>query len=169
MCSRDVLTPAQRTLCMRAVRSEGTGPEMRVRRLLHKQGFRYALHKKDLPGRPDLAFVARRKAIFVHGCFWHKHSCKAGRKIPRTNADYWALKRSRTVARDRAAVQKLKDAGWSVLVIWECQTHAEMLPRLMRFLKADAPEALNTAKKHREVGRRKAVLTQGRPALTLNA
>jgi DNA mismatch endonuclease (patch repair protein) len=119
--SADNLTPEQRQRTMRRVRSVDTGPEMTVRRLAHGLGYRYRLHRKDLPGKPDLVFPARRKVIFVHGCFWHGHDCKAGRKQPKTNADYWTVKLGRNRARDLANQALLREHGWDVLVIWECR------------------------------------------------
>jgi DNA mismatch endonuclease, patch repair protein len=118
----DVLTPEQRSACMRAVGSKNTAPEMRVRRLAHAMGYRYALHARKLPGRPDLVFVSRRKIIFVHGCFWHKHKCRHGRVSPATNSNYWNGKRERNVERDSQHVKALRKEGWKVLVIWECWT-----------------------------------------------
>ena len=108
---------------MRRIRSKDTRPEMRVRRLVHRMGFRYRLHRKDIPGRPDLAFPRRRKVIFVHGCFWHQHSgCREGR-LPKSNAAYWFPKLQRNKERDRVAQEQLASAGWAVLVIWECETN----------------------------------------------
>jgi DNA mismatch endonuclease, patch repair protein len=132
----DVLTPQERSACMRAVRSRDTSPEMRVRRLAHALGYRYVLHGADLAGRPDLVFPARRKLIFVHGCFWHLHQCKRGRRRPATNADYWTKKRARNKARDKWAIATLTDEGWGVLVVWECQTKdvEALTRRLLQFL-----------------------------------
>lgn len=108
---------------MRRIRSKDTRPEMLVRRLVHRMGFRYRLHRKDIPGRPDLAFPRRRKVIFVHGCFWHQHSgCREGR-LPKSNAAYWFPKLQRNKERDRVAQEQLASAGWAVLVIWECETN----------------------------------------------
>jgi len=118
----DVLTVEQRSACMRAVRGQDTTPEMRVRRMTHHMGYRYALHKKNLPGSPDLVFPARKKVIFVHGCFWHLHDCKAGKNAPASNQNYWTAKRERNAERDRASVEALTSQGWSVLVVWECET-----------------------------------------------
>ena len=107
---------------MRRIRSKDTKPEMAVRRLVHGMGYRYRLHRKDVPGRPDLVFLARRKVIFVHGCFWHQHpECREGRP-PRSNATYWLPKLERNKARDQAALEQLDLAGWEVLVVWECET-----------------------------------------------
>lgn len=98
---------------------------MVVRRIVFRLGFRYRLNRKDLPGKPDLVFVSRRKAIFVHGCFWHGHDCKAGRKRPKTNTDYWAVKLRRNRERDLLNYQQLEDLGWRYLVIWECELKDE--------------------------------------------
>src|SRR5687768_9553296 len=96
----DVLTKAQRSRNMAAIRGRDTGPEMRVRRLLHRLGYRYALHSKALPGKPDLVFRSRKKAIFVHGCYWHMHRCKYGRVVPATRTEFWQAKRKGNVNRD---------------------------------------------------------------------
>ena len=107
---------------MRAIRSKDMKPEMIVRKLVHGMGYRYRLHRHDLPGRPDLVFPSRRKVIFVNGCFWHQHDekdCKLVRK-PKSNQAYWLPKLKRTVVRDRANWGALKRDGWDVLVIWEC-------------------------------------------------
>ncbi|THF93313.1 MAG: DNA mismatch endonuclease Vsr [Sulfitobacter sp. SK025] len=106
---------------MRAVKSADTGPEMIVRRLLHKLGYRYRLHRKDLPGKPDLVFPSRKAAIFVHGCFWHGHDCKRGARTPKTNTAYWTNKIRHNVERDTKAINALKAAEWRVFVIWECE------------------------------------------------
>lgn len=107
---------------MRRIRKKDTGPEMTVRRIAHGLGYRYRLHRRDLPGTPDLVFPNRRKVIFVHGCFWHQHDCRLGCKQPTTNQDYWLPKLRRNVERDAIASAKLREAGWQILVIWECQT-----------------------------------------------
>jgi DNA mismatch endonuclease (patch repair protein) len=119
----DTLTAEQRSACMRAVRSKDTSPEMRVRKLAHSMGYRYALHSARLPGKPDLVFKKYRSVIFVHGCFWHLHSgCREGR-TPNSNQDYWHTKLARNVARDSEHEEALKRAGWRVMVIWECELH----------------------------------------------
>ncbi|MBF6397903.1 DNA mismatch endonuclease Vsr [Nocardia cyriacigeorgica] len=115
-------TPEQRSATMRAVRSTNTGPEMAVRRFLHARGFRYRLHDKRLPGRPDLVFPTRRIAVFVHGCFWHQHpGCQAAAR-PASNAEYWTRKLDGNVARDARHLQELDAQHWTVKIIWECQT-----------------------------------------------
>jgi len=122
---------------MRRVRSTNTTPELVVRRLVHGMGFRYGLHSKELPGHPDLVLRRLRTVIFVHGCFWHRHSCEAA-SLPATNREYWAGKQQRNSDRDRRNLRVLRSAGWSVLVIWECQTRdrARLERRLRRFLEA---------------------------------
>lgn len=106
---------------MRAVKSKDTKPELTLRRLVHGMGYRYRLHRRDLPGKPDLVFAARRKVIFVHGCFWHGHDCKRGDRQPKSNAAYWRAKIDRNRARDAAVQADLSAAGWSVLTVWECE------------------------------------------------
>jgi DNA mismatch endonuclease (patch repair protein) len=134
----DNLTPGQRRETMRRVRSVDTGPELKLRRALHRLGYRYRLHDSALPGKPDLVFPSRRKIIFVHGCFWHGHACPAGGNRPASNLVYWNAKLQRNSARDRANRAKLRSLGWDVLVVWECQLGN--LPRLerqvMKFLAA---------------------------------
>ncbi len=118
----DVLTPQQRSFNMSRIRSRDTRPEMIVRSIVHRLGFRYRLHKKDLPGKPDLVLVRHRKIIDVHGCFFHLHNCPYGRVKPVTNAEFWETKRQSNRKRDRRNVGLLKRAGWQVLIVWECQT-----------------------------------------------
>lgn len=132
----DVLTPEQRSFNMSRIKGRNTKPEMVVRSLVHRMGFRYRLHRKDLPGKPDLVFPSRRKIILVHGCFWHMHDCSYGRVVPRTNAEFWQNKRMGNVERDKRNEAALREAGWNILVIWECQVrHDEKLDIiLMRFL-----------------------------------
>ena len=105
---------------MASVSSKNTKPEMFVRRVLHGLGYRYRLHRRDLPGSPDLVFPSRKKTIFVHGCFWHGHGCKWGR-LPKSNLDYWAPKIGANQARDERNILALKQAGWSPLVVWQCE------------------------------------------------
>ena len=121
---------------MAAVRSKDTAPEMAVRRLAHALGYRFRLHRKDLPGHPDLVFPGRKAVVFVHGCWWHGHDCRRGARAAKTNADYWSAKIARNAERDRAAQHALAAAGWRVLVIWECDTKdaAALAGRLQAFL-----------------------------------
>ena len=106
---------------MSKIRSANTKPELTVRRIAHRLGYRFRLHRRDLPGSPDLVFPSRRAAIFVHGCYWHGHGCKRGGRGAKSNTGYWGPKLERTKARDEAAVQALEAAGWSVLTLWECE------------------------------------------------
>jgi DNA mismatch endonuclease, patch repair protein len=124
-----------RSAIMRAVKSKDTTPELLIRRLVFSLGFRYRLHRADLPGTPDLTFASRRAVIFVHGCFWHQHTCKRGNRQPATNVAYWRRKLARNVARDKATAQRLRGLGWRVLTVWECQTKSDRISqRLARFL-----------------------------------
>jgi len=117
----DTVPADKRSEIMRRITSKGTKPEIQVRRLVYCLGFRYRLHKKELPGNPDLVFSKRKKLIFVHGCFWHQHDgCKSSH-IPKTRKEYWAPKLARTIRRDKENQAKLRDLGWDILVIWECQ------------------------------------------------
>ncbi len=105
---------------MRAIRSKDMEPELQVRRLAHRLGYRFRLHRKDLPGHPDLVFAGRRKVIFVHGCFWHAHGCKTAH-TPKSNQFYWLPKLERNRARDEKNIKALRAAGWRTLVVWECE------------------------------------------------
>ncbi len=116
----DVFDKAQRSAVMRRVRGRDTDPEMRVRRALTRLGARYRLHRKDLPGSPDIVMPGRRLAIFVHGCFWHGHDCARGARTPKQNRDYWVAKVGRNRARDAASREALATLGWRVETIWEC-------------------------------------------------
>lgn len=119
----DTLTPSQRSERMSRVRSTDTQPEMVVRRLTHKMGYRYRLHRKDLPGKPDLVFPVRHKVIFVHGCFWHRHDdphCPLAR-LPKSRLDFWVPKLESNRRRDILALERLQALGWDVITIWECQ------------------------------------------------
>ncbi len=106
---------------MALVKSKGTKPEMRVRRLLHGLGYRYRLHYAGLPGRPDLVFVARRKVVFVNGCFWHRHSGCRRASVPATNRDFWLAKLESNQTRDARNVALLETEGWAVMTVWQCQ------------------------------------------------
>ncbi len=117
----DMASISQRSYIMSLVRAKNTGPEMTVRRLLHAMGYRYRLHGKKLPGKPDLVFAGRRKVIFVHGCFWHRHEGCRFSGMPKSNRDFWSEKFGRNMARDRDSYMKLHEAGWKVLVIWQCE------------------------------------------------
>ncbi|WP_137156484.1 very short patch repair endonuclease [Rhizobium sp. FKL33] len=129
-------TPEQRSAVMRRVKSKNTAPELKLRKLLTSLGYRYRLHRADLPGKPDLVFPGRRKLIFVHGCFWHGHDCPRGARAPKSNADYWQAKIARNRARDAANLDALTSAGWQVLTVWECELKdkAVLVERLCGFL-----------------------------------
>lgn len=124
---------------MQRIRSKDTKPELHVRRLVHSLGYRYRLHGRELPGRPDLVFRPRRKVIFVHGCYWHMHSCSLGKVAPVTNAEFWREKRLSNVRRDERNLTALHEEGWSTLVIWQCQlaSHERLEARIRKFLEVD--------------------------------
>ena len=126
----------RRSATMRAVKSRDTRPEMRVRRLLHRMGYRYRLQRKDLPGRPDIVFGPRRRVIFVHGCFWHGHDCKRGARVPATNTAYWQAKIARNVDRHARQLDALITKGWAALTLWECELKDQdvLMDRLKKFL-----------------------------------
>ena len=121
----DVFTPEMRSSVMRQVKGKGTAPEVQVRRLLTAMGLRYRLHRRDLPGAPDIVMAGRKLAIFVHGCFWHGHDCARGARVPKQNRDYWTAKVARNRARDMANQATLKARGWTPLVVWECELKDE--------------------------------------------
>ena len=131
--------PEDRSCIMRAVKSRDTAPEMLVRRLVYSMGYRYRLHRKDLPGKPDLVFSSRRKIIFVHGCFWHGHTCDRGARVPKANRDYWLTKIAKNRKRDAQHQTRLEETGWRVLVIWECEMkdRPALEARLQDFLDAN--------------------------------
>lgn len=123
----DFVSPEKRSRIMRGSRSKNTKPEMAVRSVLRDLGYGYRLHRKDLPGKPDLAFIGRKKAIFVHGCFWHQHDdprCKISRR-PDSNLDFWNDKFQKNQERDRKHERMLVEAGWEVMTVWECELAAE--------------------------------------------
>jgi DNA mismatch endonuclease (patch repair protein) len=132
----DTVSSEVRSRIMQAVPTRHTTPEMVVRKAAFAMGHRFRLHRKDLPGSPDLVFPGKKKAIFVHGCFWHRHACPRGRSTPASRLDYWLPKFERNQIRDRRVQRELKKLGWSYLVIWECQTKdaAKLVARLAKFL-----------------------------------
>lgn len=124
-----------RSAVMRAVKGRDTGPERRVRALLRGFAPGYRLNRRDLPGSPDIAYLGRKAAIFVHGCFWHGHDCARGARAPKANADYWAAKIARNRSRDARAQADLAALGWRTLVVWECELKApDLADRLRRFV-----------------------------------
>lgn len=122
---------------MQSVGQKDTGPELAVRRIAHRMGYRYRLHTRGLAGRPDLVFASRRKAIFVNGCFWHGHGCSKGR-LPKSRTDYWGPKIARNAERDSQAIAALEADGWRILTVWQCETGdpAALATRLRAFLES---------------------------------
>ena len=132
----DTLNPQQRSERMSRIRHKDTKPEMRVRRRVHGMGYRYRLHAKDVPGKPDLVFRSRKKVIFVHGCFWHGHAgCKLNR-LPKSRQEFWKAKLDANKRRDERVFRELNAEGWRVLVIWECELkdEEEVVSRIQKFL-----------------------------------
>ena len=131
----DRVTKATRSKIMAAVHTRDTGAERAVRSIVHRLGCRYSLKRTDLLGKPDLAFVSRQKLIFVHGCFWHGHSCRYGR-LPKSRLDYWKRKIVANKTRDRKQVSRLRKTGWSVMIVWQCQLRRKSLleERIRSFL-----------------------------------
>ncbi len=121
---------------MASVKSGDTVPEMVVRSLIHSLGFRFRLHRCDLPGKPDIVLSRHRKVVFVHGCFWHGHGCQRGSRVPKTNTEYWVAKIDKNVIRDRKSVEQLRAQGWESLIIWECEIRKrqQVLGRIQSFL-----------------------------------
>jgi DNA mismatch endonuclease (patch repair protein) len=136
----DTVPQSKRSEIMARVRSKDTRPELVVRQVVFALGYRYRLHVKTLPGSPDLVFRSRHKVIFVHGCFWHGHDCARGQR-PSSNKDFWERKLSKNHDRDQRTLGKLKEAGWDVLTIWECETRNldELKTRLVEFLRLSTP------------------------------
>ncbi|MEJ7593577.1 MAG: DNA mismatch endonuclease Vsr [Planctomycetaceae bacterium] len=133
----DVHSAAQRSFNMSRIGSRNTKPELIVRSIVHRMGFRFRLHRIDLPGKPDIVLPSRRRIIFVHGCFWHSHRCRYGRVTPATNSEFWKAKRMGNAVRDRRNIRRLRADGWKVLVVWECWTkniERILMPRLRAFL-----------------------------------
>lgn len=129
------MTPEERGALMARIRSRDTTPEIEVRRALHAAGLRFRLHRRDLPGRPDIVLGGRRAAVFVHGCFWHQHGCTLWH-VPRSRLEYWGPKLRRNQERDAAAQAALQASGWHVEVVWECQVRAGDLGGLVERLAA---------------------------------
>ena len=132
----DTFTVEKRSSVMRAIKSKDTQPELAVRSLVHRLGYRFRLHRRSLPGSPDLVFVKKRKVVFVHGCFWHGHAACKGGHLPKSNGTYWSNKIEKNRARDKRAARRLRADGWGVMTIWECQTTGlvSLIPKIMRFL-----------------------------------
>lgn len=123
--ANDTVSP-RRSATMRAVKARDTKPELAVRALLRRFAPGYRLHRKEVPGNPDIAYIGRKQAIFVHGCFWHGHNCPRGARMPKSNADYWRGKIARNIARDAAHRERLVALGWRALIVWECELKDEV-------------------------------------------
>jgi len=132
----DVHSKTQRSYNMSQIKCKNTKPEIIVRSFVHRMGYRYSLHRRDLPGHPDMVLTRHSKIIFIHGCFWHMHKCRYGRVTPATNTKFWQTKREGNVARDNRNIRKLRKDGWKILVIWECQTRnsEKLISKLRKFL-----------------------------------
>jgi len=143
----DPFTPQQRSAVMRAVPGKNSSAELKVRNALTRLGARYRLHRRDLPGSPDIVLPARRLAIFVHGCFWHGHPCRRGARAPKANAAYWSAKIARNQARDAGAQAALSALGWRVEVVWECDLAdpQALADRLAAVLDATKPPTVKPA------------------------
>lgn len=135
----DTLSPEQRSARMALIRGRNTGVELAVRSLIHRLGFRYRLHRKDLPGRPDLVFISRQKVIFVHGCFWHRHAGCGLARLPKSRIEFWVTKLEGNRIRDQKNQRLLRKQGWKVLVIWECQIrdHERLSQNVEAFLRTE--------------------------------
>lgn len=134
----DTLTREERSERMRRVRSRDTKPERALRRVVWGLGYRYRKNRRDVIGQPDIAFIARRRVIFLHGCFWHRHECPSGRRAPKSRNDFWEAKFAKNVSRDARVRHELKTTGWRVLVIWECEIRdsSRVARRIRKFLDA---------------------------------
>ncbi|MGE9010567.1 very short patch repair endonuclease [Leptospira interrogans] len=136
MVRRSAIPSELRSRTMRAVKSKHTAPEIIVRRLVHSLGYRFRIHREDLPGKPDIVFPSRNKVIFVNGCFWHGHTCTRGAREPKTNADYWRTKIARNRLRDASSKKALRSLGWRSSVVWECELKSpfNLRQKIRRFL-----------------------------------
>lgn len=132
----DKLSAERRSGNMRQILAENTSPELCFRRLLHRAGYRFRLHRKDLPGKPDLVFPSRKAIIFVHGCFWHQHRTCCDGHTPKSRTEYWIPKLNRNIERDKRVRRELRALGWRVLVVWECELKSpeRVLRRADKFL-----------------------------------
>lgn len=138
----DKVSSAKRSAMMSGIRSKNTRPEIKVRSLLHQFGYRFRIHRRDLPGNPDIVMPKYRRIIFVQGCFWHAHNCSIA-KLPKTRLDYWLPKFERTKARDQIAIKALRERGWKILELWECEVRAEdeLAQKVVRFMTSSNPQS----------------------------
>lgn len=146
----DTFSPKERSEIMRRVRGKNTRPEKAVRSLLHRLGFRFRLYRDDLPGKPDIVLPKHKTIIFVHGCFWHRHAGCSRASTPATRQEYWLPKFRRTIERDRNNQEKLRDEGWNVILVWECQLDdmdqlAERLQMQIQGLRVTSPTGPGTS------------------------
>ena len=134
----DTLTREERSERMRRVKSRDTNPEMKLRRLVWRLGYRYQKNRRDIIGQPDMAFIGRKRVIFLHGCFWHRHNCPLGQRSPKSRTAFWGQKFRKNIRRDARVMKELKAADWGALVIWECELRdpAKVERRIRRFLDA---------------------------------
>lgn len=134
----DVFTKEKRSKIMSRVSGKNTKPELIVRSLLHRMGYRFRLHRKDLPGKPDIILSKHRKVIFVHGCFWHGHADCSRSKRPTSNEEFWRKKLDKNIARDKSTIKNLKELGWGVLVVWTCEVNSmhDLKNKLQLFLRS---------------------------------
>ncbi|MBS0193715.1 MAG: DNA mismatch endonuclease Vsr [Proteobacteria bacterium] len=140
--SRKKTSAIGRSENMRRIRSKDTKPELIVRQLLRQLGYAgYRVHRRDLPGKPDVAFIGRRKSVLIHGCFWHGHNCKEGIRAPKSNTTYWLPKIERNRQRDLAHLKALDNLAWKILTIWECELRdtARLQTRLLTFMRSEIP------------------------------
>lgn len=146
----DTISSKQRSLNMSRIRSRNTLPELRVRSILHRSGFRFRLHQKGLPGKPDIVLRRHKTVVFVHGCFWHQHKGCKRCTTPRTNESYWQAKLEGNIRRDKAHVKQLRSLGWSVLVVWECETKDEsrLTRKLRRAMDSNISRKIGSRMKH---------------------
>ena len=121
----DRLTEEKRSWNMSRIKNRDTQPELKVRSILHRMGLRFRLHRKDLPGKPDIVLPKFKKVIFVNGCFWHRHDCKNGKHLPKSNVRFWTEKLEGNKKRDKRNIRELEELGWNVVTVWECQTNSQ--------------------------------------------
>lgn len=154
----DVVDPPTRSRMMSGIRGKNTKPEIALRRLLHRSGLRYRLHSAPLPGRPDIVFPSRKIAIFVHGCFWHRHHGCHWCTTPLSNAEFWDAKLASNVQRDKRAAEQLHTTGWRVAVVWECALRAssvdETVCRLLEWIKVGSGDFESSLVRPRQIGKR---------------
>ena len=156
MTTLTVMTPEQRFKCMSHNRAKNTGPELSLRHALWRQGFRYRVNDKRLPGRPDIVLPKYRTAIFVHGCFWHGHKDCKNYTVPKTNTDFWVAKVARNQERDQEVWRKLEAKGWSVIIVWECQLKKANLDETIDRVAAEIirnGETFRVVQKERKIAR----------------